>query len=291
MSQPNQYIPKYITSKPWYQGSSNEEDSTDYLSHHRKNNEIIDHSIPQTGQGIKDSDVRIQDEAYDSKRDRWYGYTSEEWLARLENWTSKEDKEETQKKEDEPDYELELIELDLFENDLLNIKQHPLEKLIRDRNDIPGYIHNITSNPDNKIRLEFDPKSRTLKDPNSGFINDQNQFVKKLTGQGKQLTELQRFAGEFDQDSNDKLDLNNSIEASPTLMMMKLKQQEAKRRKLEVNRDKNGLIKSRYSEDVHVLNHTAVYGSYYESGKWGYACCKLTDPNSVCTNSSNPSNS
>ncbi|EGW31786.1 uncharacterized protein SPAPADRAFT_51763 [Spathaspora passalidarum NRRL Y-27907] len=181
MSQPNQYIPKYITSKPWYQGNK-DDDSTDYLSHHRVNNEIVDHSIPTTGHGIKDSDVRIQHEDYDSKRDRWYGYTSDEWLAHLDKWTEKKEEEQ---KSDEPDYELELIELDLLENQLVNTKQHPLEKLIRDRNDIPGYIHNITSNPNNKIKLEFDPKSRLVKDPSAGFINDSNQFVKKLTGEGQ----------------------------------------------------------------------------------------------------------
>ena len=41
-------------------------------------------------------------------------------------------------------------------------------------------------------------------------------------------------------------------------------------------------IKSRYEEDVLIGNHTAVWGSYWEAGDWGYACCKSTVKNSYC---------
>lgn len=40
---------------------------------------------------------------------------------------------------------------------------------------------------------------------------------------------------------------------------------------------------SRYEEDVLLGNHTAVWGSWWADGAWGYACCKQTVKNSYCT--------
>ena len=73
-----------------------------------------------------------------------------------------------------------------------------MEKMLRDRQDIPAYIYNITSNPNNKIRIEYDPKSRLAKDSAKGFLNKRNQFVKKLTGDGDELMKLQKMAQELD---------------------------------------------------------------------------------------------
>lgn len=42
------------------------------------------------------------------------------------------------------------------------------------------------------------------------------------------------------------------------------------------------IIKSRYEEDVYVNNHTSVWGSYYNSGEWGYSCCHSKVKNSYC---------
>jgi len=43
------------------------------------------------------------------------------------------------------------------------------------------------------------------------------------------------------------------------------------------------LAKSRYEEDVYPNNHTSVWGSYWEDGRWGYACCHQFIKNSYCT--------
>lgn len=40
---------------------------------------------------------------------------------------------------------------------------------------------------------------------------------------------------------------------------------------------------SKYPEGVLEKNHTAVWGSYYKEGKWGYACCYQTQRNCYCT--------
>ena len=40
--------------------------------------------------------------------------------------------------------------------------------------------------------------------------------------------------------------------------------------------------RSRYEEDVHPGNHTSVWGSHWENGQWGYACCRSLHKNSMC---------
>ncbi|ODQ68332.1 hypothetical protein NADFUDRAFT_81328 [Nadsonia fulvescens var. elongata DSM 6958] len=39
---------------------------------------------------------------------------------------------------------------------------------------------------------------------------------------------------------------------------------------------------SKYEEDVHVGNHSSVWGSYWKDGAWGYACCQSLDKRSYC---------
>lgn len=40
---------------------------------------------------------------------------------------------------------------------------------------------------------------------------------------------------------------------------------------------------SKYPEDILEKNHTAVWGSYYKDGNWGYGCCHSTQRNAFCT--------
>eukprot|EP00882_Tetradesmus_deserticola_P016769 GHRQ01017929.1.p2 GENE.GHRQ01017929.1~~GHRQ01017929.1.p2 ORF type:complete len:183 (+),score=104.68 GHRQ01017929.1:196-744(+) len=39
----------------------------------------------------------------------------------------------------------------------------------------------------------------------------------------------------------------------------------------------------RYEEDVLINNHTAVWGSWWSDGAWGFACCRSCVKNSYCT--------
>ncbi|KAG5567423.1 hypothetical protein RHGRI_002837 [Rhododendron griersonianum] len=43
------------------------------------------------------------------------------------------------------------------------------------------------------------------------------------------------------------------------------------------------LPRSKYEEDVHINNHTSVWGSWWRDHQWGYKCCKQTIRNSYCT--------
>ncbi|KAJ3015436.1 UNVERIFIED_CONTAM: mRNA splicing protein [Siphonaria sp. JEL0065] len=42
-------------------------------------------------------------------------------------------------------------------------------------------------------------------------------------------------------------------------------------------------VKSKYEEDILTQNHTAVWGSYWNAGRWGYACCHSFTRSSYCT--------
>ncbi|KAJ1557982.1 mRNA splicing protein [Nowakowskiella sp. JEL0078] len=41
-------------------------------------------------------------------------------------------------------------------------------------------------------------------------------------------------------------------------------------------------VKSKYEEDVFILNHTTVWGSFWKDGKWGYGCCQSFYKNAIC---------
>ncbi|XP_037091972.1 LOW QUALITY PROTEIN: pre-mRNA-splicing factor SLU7-like [Pollicipes pollicipes] len=43
------------------------------------------------------------------------------------------------------------------------------------------------------------------------------------------------------------------------------------------------VIRSQYEEDVYINNHTAVWGSYWRDGRWGFKCCHSLIKNSYCT--------
>ena len=42
------------------------------------------------------------------------------------------------------------------------------------------------------------------------------------------------------------------------------------------------MTRSKYPEDVHINNHTSVWGSWWKDFKWGYACCHSTIKHSYC---------
>eukprot|EP01059_Diplonema_ambulator_P030732 TRINITY_DN5372_c0_g1_i1.p1 TRINITY_DN5372_c0_g1~~TRINITY_DN5372_c0_g1_i1.p1 ORF type:complete len:610 (+),score=188.34 TRINITY_DN5372_c0_g1_i1:275-2104(+) len=48
--------------------------------------------------------------------------------------------------------------------------------------------------------------------------------------------------------------------------------------------------RSKYEEDVYRNNHTAVWGSYWNAGQWGYKCCKQTMKNSICVRKTSAGN-
>ncbi|KMZ06522.1 pre-mRNA-splicing factor Slu7 [Drosophila simulans] len=46
--------------------------------------------------------------------------------------------------------------------------------------------------------------------------------------------------------------------------------------------------RSIYEEDVYINNHTTVWGSFWNAGRWGYKCCKSFIKNSYCVGMQEP---
>lgn len=268
MTDQNQYLPKYIQNVPWYY--KNDQAATDdALYHHRKNaGEKIDFSDPQAGSGIRDNFESVDghfvrgDGDYDAKRDRWHGHSNEEWDDILAKWDKIKKKTPVEENEtDDTDYELELQELGLERKQIQSmLKEDPMEKAIRDRSDVPAYIMAINANAGGKIRLG--------KDSTKGLVSEDSDFVKE----SKDVTEMkqiQQFAWEQNQayqkkkekelfhaqlsaaydpyaavDSAVPVDLNLSVEASPTLMMLKNRENEKK--KVKAREEKRNKLLDRY---------------------------------------------
>lgn len=268
--QVNPFIPKFISKTPWYRKKDldNSAAPDDYLAHQRINSEQepVDHSLPQAGRGINDEFEKTADSSsikkfsdWDSKRDRWHGYDADDWNKTMSDWSSKKQKLDKSidiaNDSDDTDYELEAIELGLTLGDFKsNVREDPHEQTIRDRGDVPSYILGISATSD---KISYDPKSRVTVDPAKGILNDKNQFVRHLTGDAKDLEDVQKFAWEQNREYEDlkqkellqeqlskkmtdpsarleeievPVNLGLSLEASPTLMMLKAKDMKDKQK-------------------------------------------------------------
>lgn len=212
---------------------------------------------------------------WDSKRDRWHGVDVKQWDEIARNWDDikKNINSKKQKKrglsaglnEDEDDsdtdYELELTELGLDQKDVTNkLREDPLEKTLRDRQDVPAYIQNINSGRSGKVSYEKLGDSK-----NSEIVNDQSEFVRGRTEEIKKLESFaweqaeksekeqqriileKRLNGEMDvnSDGGGVLDLDLNLAANPTAIAVKVRQQEVEKRlEREIKRKK---LEDRYN--------------------------------------------
>ncbi|OBA22780.1 hypothetical protein METBIDRAFT_35086 [Metschnikowia bicuspidata var. bicuspidata NRRL YB-4993] len=258
----NLYIPKYILDVPWYYKSglkAEQAGAEDTLAHHRKTpgQAPVHHSEPQAGAGIFDevthvngTKTRVADD-YDAKRDRWHGHSADEWDEILTRWEAVKKTasrgQNMNEDSDDTDYELELEELGLSRSDLkTGHVEDPLEKSIRDRRDVPAYIRAINGNMGGKIRVG--------KDSTVGVVNEDSEFVKE-SADVAEFRQAQKFAWEKNKafeaeqkkahydaqlaslknpnvpiEEQPAADLNFSMEASPTMMMLQNRQNEQRRK-------------------------------------------------------------
>ncbi|KAH3675463.1 hypothetical protein WICMUC_002752 [Wickerhamomyces mucosus] len=262
--------------------------------HFKKNGiqkKLTEESVPTKGKRNENVD-------YDGKRDRWYGYDSKTYNATLQKWEETHRTELEVKRLDESEI-IELKELGLWE--LYQANPHTFfqksSKTVRLLEDKAIYLKDISKHDS----ITYDPKSRTDRDDSVGYFNDRNLFVRHLTGDAKRYEESKRFAWD-DKARGVKGDIN--ISSNPTLAGMKMeeqsKEQQEKRRVLKNNllnryntnaeidgdetedNESNKVVRSQFNEDVFLGNHTSVWGSYYQDGKWGFLCCKKFDRNSLC---------
>lgn len=243
-----EHLPKYIQNVPWYYQNGK---SSDPLSHHRRDPEQSgDLSIPQAGTGINDTyhvvdghRVRGESGAFDAKRDRWHGFDSTEWDHVLAQW-NKTKKSAHQRKSgasgasgapedsDDTDYELELCELGLSQDQLhKKTAEDPIQKAIRERRDMPAYIRSITGNSGGKIRVGHDDAAIVTNDDGDFVAGNQQKFAWQVPQRGTNEGHV-GHEGQAGQ---------NIDEATPTLQMMKQREEQAKQKQAAEER-KRGLL-------------------------------------------------
>ncbi|KAL5390939.1 mRNA splicing protein [Paraphaeosphaeria sporulosa] len=120
----------------------------------------------------------------------------------------------------------------------------------------------------NKVHLQANPTSgelmrkKELQEAEETKAAKQKALMDKYGGQDKFNDDTLRRVGVTENERYVEYDERGRIKGAPKVK-----------------------AKSKYPEDVLIHNHTSVWGSWWASFQWGYACCHSTVKNSYCTGS------
>ncbi|EGU79447.1 pre-mRNA-splicing factor SLU7 [Fusarium oxysporum f. sp. raphani 54005] len=273
-----------------------------------------------TGKDIQADEV-IQDVnmGWDAKRDRWNGYDAKEYRSVVDEFNQMEELRKQATKDGNADEETEEGDKYAEENDMSK-HQSTATRQLRIREDTAKYLLNLdleSAKYDPKTRSLVDAGATADKAADAfaeeGFM--------RSSGDAGAFENAQRYAWEAQEKSgNTSQHLQANPTAGEFYRKKELEEAEAKRAEREklllekyggdqkampaalrnmaitesetfVEYDEAGLIKgapkkvakSKYAEDVLINNHTSVWGSWWSSFKWGYACCHSFIKNSYCT--------
>ena len=275
-----------------------------------------------TGKDIQADEV-IQDVNldWDAKRDRWNGYDSKEYTRVVEEFNQMEElRQKSQKAVKGGDDDEDLGDKYAEENDM-NKHQSTATRQLRLREDTAKYLLNLdldSAKYDPKSRSLVDAGATGGK---AADLFAEEGFM-RTGGEANEFEKAQRYAWEAQEkrgDTSHHLQANPTAGA----FYRKKEQEEAEHKRAErekqllekygggeqkempasvrsmmvadseryVEYDEAGLVKgaprkaakSKYPEDVLINNHTSVWGSWWSSFQWGYACCHSLVKNSYCT--------
>jgi pre-mRNA-processing factor SLU7 len=107
----------------------------------------------------------------------------------------------------------------------------------------------------------------------AALLHEQYKAKKETLKAKQQATLLQTYGGE------------EHINSIPKELIYAQTEQyvEYARDGTQLRKQSKLVAKSKYEEDVFTNNHTSVWGSYWDAGEWGYACCHQLVKNSYCT--------
>lgn len=199
-----------------------------------KNVLIQRHNIEEQDNGEERNNkvLTIRDDEnldWDAKKDRWYGYTGEDYDNVVHKWQANNNEnasEPATPNKYDRDEKIELFKLGLIKDSKGLIRQHQFSEqernlgrtTVRLREDKAVYLNDINSS-----RMKYDPKSRVYKTATTGYIDSKTKmFRRHLTGEGLQLEHLSRFNRRYarQQGINDALQDKRKIEhvliANPT---------------------------------------------------------------------------
>nr|XP_058958334.1 pre-mRNA-splicing factor SLU7-like [Pocillopora verrucosa] len=124
------------------------------------------------------------------------------------------------------------------------------------------------------VHLQADPTKLEL-------LHQEYRVKKGDFEQDKKLTVLEKYGGE------------EHLNAPPKDLLLAQTEHyvEYSRTGKVIKGQEKAVAKSKYEEDVYTNNHTSVWGSYWQEGRWGYACCHSFVRNSYCTGESGKASS
>ena len=205
--------------------------------------------------------IKSEDLSYEAKRDNFSNYSTTRWFleSRQSNSFATKVRAEAALDKDNPDVE---------------IRETFGSTSSRNREDIASYIKNLK-----------EPKA-TLLNAKGAEYDSESRFVGPMEPKQRKKRVPQRI---MTYELGDKIK-QGIIERNEMRIQSKTNEKEFIERKQLLDQliDENVEIeeeipKSKYEEDVFVNGHTSVWGSYFENGMWGYACCHQLDKNSICT--------
>lgn len=262
---------------------------------------------------------------WDAKRDRWNGYDPANFTEVVEEYNElealrKKTREATKGDRGSEDEEDEGDKYDA-ETDM-GRKQATSTRNLRLREDTAKYLLNLdldSAKYDPKTRSMVDTGATA---DNAAQLVAEEGFM-KASGDAAEFEKAQRYAWETQERGNqNKIHLQANPTSGEFMRKKELQEaEEAKETKRKALLDKYGgqdkfnddtlrktgiteneryveydergrikgapkvVGKSKYPEDVHINNHTSVWGSWWANFTWGYACCHSTVKNSYCTGS------
>ncbi|KAI5464385.1 putative mRNA splicing protein [Mariannaea sp. PMI_226] len=273
-----------------------------------------------TGKDIQaDEVIQTVNMGWDAKRDRWNGYDPKDYRQVIEDYTAMDElRKKTQGRNDDDDDndtgEKYAEEVDMSKHQATATRQ------LRIREDTAKYLINLdleSAKYDPKSRSLVDGGAAADK---AAAIFAEDGFL-KASGDAAEFEKAERYAWEAQEtggNTNHHLQANPTAgEFFRKKEMAEAETKRAEKEKLLLDRygvgsqtmpaalrsvavtesehfveyDDSGLIKgaprkaakSKYAEDVLINNHTSIWGSWWSSFKWGYACCHSTVKNSYCT--------
>lgn len=124
------------------------------------------------------------------------------------------------------------------------------------------------------VHLQADPTKLEL-------LHQEYNVKKGVYDQDKKLSVLDKYGGE------------EHLNAPPKELLLAQTEHyvEFSRTGKVIKGQDKAVAKSKYEEDVYTNNHTSVWGSYWQEGRWGYSCCHSFIRNSYCTGDAGKSTS
>lgn len=206
--------------------------------------------IKRKSMSKEDEAVEVRDDDnldYDAKKDRWFGYTGEDYDEVVNKWEAKSKAKEDNNSLAPPQYdkdeEIELFKLGLMKDSKVLLKQLEISAQernlgrtsVRLREDKAAYLNDI-----NSTELKYDPKSRIYKSEDTGYIDEKSKmFRRHLTGEGLQLEQLSQFNRQHAREEGiidsvqDRRKLEHVLIANPTKYEKLLKESQQEAEKLE----------------------------------------------------------